>query len=134
MPLPIAVLVSGGGSNLQSIIDRIEQGALDAEIRLVISNKAGAYGIERARKHGIPTLVLSHKDYPNREAFDKAMVDAMHKHGVTAPEGAVIMPGSCASSPRSCSTPSPAGSSTSTLPCCPASPVFTDKATPPTTA
>lgn len=93
MPLPIAVLVSGGGSNLQSIIDRIEQGALDAEIRLVISNKAGAYGIERARKHDIPTLVLSHKDYPNREAFDKAMVDAMHKHGVTAPEGAVVMAG-----------------------------------------
>ncbi|WP_018125834.1 phosphoribosylglycinamide formyltransferase [Desulfovibrio oxyclinae] len=93
MALPLAVLVSGGGSNLQSIIDRIEEGSLDAEVRLVISNKAGAYGITRARNNGIPTKVMSHKDYASREAFDRDMVAAMREHGVTAPEGAVVMAG-----------------------------------------
>ncbi len=93
MSLPIAVLLSGGGSNLQSIIDKIEEGVLDAEIKLVISNRARAFGLERARNHGIPTQVLSHKDYRSREDFDRAMVEAMHDHGVSAPEGAVIMAG-----------------------------------------
>jgi phosphoribosylglycinamide formyltransferase-1 len=93
MPLPIAVLVSGGGSNLQSIIDTIEEGVLDAEIKLVVSNRARAFGLERARNHGIPTLVLSHKDYRTREDFDRAMVKAIHDHGVSAPHGAVVMAG-----------------------------------------
>jgi len=96
MSLPIAVLVSGSGSNLQSIIDRIEQGVLDAEIKLVISNKAGAYGIERAKKHGIPYKLLLHTDYPSREAFDQAMVDAIEAAGVTpgtGGKGLVVMAG-----------------------------------------
>ncbi|QGY40047.1 phosphoribosylglycinamide formyltransferase [Pseudodesulfovibrio cashew] len=92
MTLPIAVLVSGSGSNLQSIIDRIEEGALDAEIKLVISNKASAYGIQRAKDHDIPYRVLLHTDYPSREAFDQAMVDAIHEAGVTD-EGLVVMAG-----------------------------------------
>lgn len=93
MPLPIAVLLSGGGSNLQSIIDKIEDGVLDAEIKLVLSNRAGAFGIERARKHDIPYMVLSHKEYRTREEFDRAMVTAIREHGVTAPEGLVVMAG-----------------------------------------
>lgn len=92
MPLPIAVLVSGAGSNLQSIIDRIEQGILDAEIKLVISNKAGAFGIERAKKHGIPYKVLLHTDHPTRESFDQAMVDAINEAGI-GDEGIVVMAG-----------------------------------------
>jgi len=96
MTLPIAVLVSGSGSNLQSIIDRIESGALDAEVRLVISNKAGAFGIERAKKHKIPYKVLLHTDFRSREAFDQAMVDAITAAGVTpGPKGngLVVMAG-----------------------------------------
>lgn len=93
MPLPIAVLVSGGGSNLQSIIDRIEEGVLDVEIKLVFSNRARAFGLERAKAHGIPRAVLSHKDFRTREDFDREMVKLIHDHGVTAPEGAVVMAG-----------------------------------------
>ena len=92
MPLPIAVLVSGGGSNLQSIIDRMEQSALDVDIRLVVSNKADAYGLERARKHNIPHKVLLHSDYATREAFDADMVKAINEAGVDR-SGAVVMAG-----------------------------------------
>lgn len=81
MPLSLAVLVSGGGSNLQSIIDKIESGVLDAEIRLVVSNKASAHGLERARSHGIPTAVFALRDYENREACDAAMVEAIRDAG-----------------------------------------------------
>jgi phosphoribosylglycinamide formyltransferase-1 len=92
MSLPIAVLVSGSGSNLQSIIDRIAEGVLDAEIRLVVSNRAGAFGLERARKHNIPTKVLLHTDYPTRETFDAALVGSIHKAGVDR-KGLVVMAG-----------------------------------------
>jgi len=92
MPLPIAVLLSGSGSNLQSIIDRIESGSLDAEIRIVISNKARAYGIERARKHGIPHKVLLHTDFKSRQEFDEAMVREIHDSGVDD-SGVVVMAG-----------------------------------------
>ena len=73
--------MSGGGSNLQSIIDRIEDGALDAEIKLVLSNKADAYGLERAEKHGIPSVVIEHAKYDSREEFDQAMVDVIREAG-----------------------------------------------------
>jgi len=92
MKLPIAVLVSGSGSNLQSIIDRIEEGELDAEIKLVLSNKIGAFGIERARKHNLPYKVLLHSEYRTREAFDQAMVDAIREAGV-GEGGLVVMAG-----------------------------------------
>jgi phosphoribosylglycinamide formyltransferase-1 len=84
MALPIAVLVSGSGSNLQSIIDRIESGALDAEIKLVLSNKPDAYGLLRARNHNIPALALDHTDFPSREAFDAEMVRAIREAGAEA--------------------------------------------------
>ena len=60
--LGIGVLVSGSGSNLQSIIDRIEDGRLDAEIKMVISNNPDAYALERCRKHHIPAVVVRHQE------------------------------------------------------------------------
>jgi phosphoribosylglycinamide formyltransferase-1 len=84
MALPIAVLVSGSGSNLQSIIDRIESGTLDAEIKLVLSNKPGAYGVERAKKHGLPHVVIPHKDFTTREDFDRAMIEKIDAAGAKA--------------------------------------------------
>jgi phosphoribosylglycinamide formyltransferase-1 len=79
--MPIAVLVSGSGSNLQAIIDRIEEGELDAEICLVFSNKEGAYGIERARQHGLPTRSLVMTDFPDRAAYDRAMLEVVRESG-----------------------------------------------------
>lgn len=70
--LPIVVLVSGSGSNLQAIIDATQAG-LPVDIRAVISNKMDAYGLERARRAGIPTQVLNHKDYADRESYDAAL-------------------------------------------------------------
>lgn len=76
--LPIVVLVSGGGTNLQSIIDAAG-GELPVEIRAVISNNAQAYGLERARRAGIPTAVLDHRGFDDRESYDrelKALIDS----------------------------------------------------------
>ncbi|WP_045212379.1 phosphoribosylglycinamide formyltransferase [Desulfonatronovibrio magnus] len=84
MPLNIAVLLSGSGSNLQSIIDKIEQGVLDARIRLVLSNKNGVYGLERAEKHGLPTKVVKHTAYDSREDFDAALVQLIRESGAEA--------------------------------------------------
>ncbi|GAB6037110.1 phosphoribosylglycinamide formyltransferase [Fundidesulfovibrio butyratiphilus] len=84
MALPIAVLVSGAGSNLQALIDRIEARVLDARITLVVSNRADAYGLVRARNHNLPLLCLPHGDYPDREAFDQAMARAIRQSGAKA--------------------------------------------------
>lgn len=81
MALKLAVLVSGSGSNLQSIIDHIEDGSLDAEIRLVLSNKPDAYGLTRAVKHGLPAVALDHTAYASREDFDAAMVQKIRASG-----------------------------------------------------
>jgi len=70
----IAVLISGRGSNLQALIDAIADRRLRAEIALVISNRADAAGLERARAAGIETLTISHRDYPSREAFEEVLV------------------------------------------------------------
>jgi phosphoribosylglycinamide formyltransferase-1 len=72
-PLPIVVLISGGGSNLQAIIDAVAAGNLPVEIRAVISNRPGVKGLERARAAGIPAEVLDHTAYATREAFDAAL-------------------------------------------------------------
>jgi phosphoribosylglycinamide formyltransferase-1 len=77
----IAVLVSGSGSNLQAIIDASERGEIPCRVGVVISNKADAYGLVRARNHGIPTEVISHKDFPSREEFDRQLVEAIRKSG-----------------------------------------------------
>lgn len=80
--LPIGVLASGSGSNLQSIIDHIEQGRLDAVIRVVISNNPDAYALTRAEKHGIPFVVIRHQEFPTRESFDQKMTDTLVSCGV----------------------------------------------------
>lgn len=78
----LGVLISGRGSNLQAIIDTIDAGTLDARIALVVSNRAGAPGLERARTAGIETLVLDHRAFPSREAFDLAVVRELQLRGV----------------------------------------------------
>ena len=70
--LPLVVLISGGGTNLQAIIDAA-QADLPANLRAVISNRADAFGLERARNAGIATRVLDHRDYPSREGYDRAL-------------------------------------------------------------
>lgn len=79
-PLPIVILVSGGGSNLQSIIDRIADNTLNARICAVISNKPDAYGIERAKKAEIPTEVIDHSQYDSRESFDAELTRCIEKY------------------------------------------------------
>lgn len=76
----IVVLLSGSGSNLQAFIDAINAGKLDAKISTVISNKADAYGLQRAQLAGVPTAVLSHKDFSDRESFDNALIDLIDPH------------------------------------------------------
>ncbi len=80
--VPIGVLVSGSGTNLQAIIDHIEAKRLDAKIEVVLSNKADAYGLVRAENHGIATEVLDHKQFPSREAYDQVVVDLLRARGV----------------------------------------------------
>ena len=73
----IAVMVSGGGTNLQALIDAQERGELSSgKIALVIASKAGAYALERAKRAGIPTAVILRKDYATQEAFDQAILNA----------------------------------------------------------
>ena len=76
--LKLAVLVSGGGTNLQSIIDSIADGRItNAEIKVVISNNKNAYALERAAKAGIPVKALSPKDFTDRETFNDALLQAL---------------------------------------------------------
>jgi len=78
----IGVLISGRGSNLKAIIDAINGGRLEATIAVVISNRADAPGLDHAIAAGIETLVLSHKSYPTREEYDRALVAELKNRGV----------------------------------------------------
>ena len=81
--LKMAVLVSGGGTNLQAIIDSIVNGTItNAEISVVISNNANAYALERAKKHGIEARCISPKQYETREAFNEALLAAIQSYDV----------------------------------------------------
>lgn len=78
--LKVVVCVSGGGTNLQAIIDAVESGRItNAEIRAVISNNAGAKALERAAKHGIEGICLSPKNFDTREAFNEAFIAKMQE-------------------------------------------------------
>lgn len=80
--LKVAVLVSGGGTNLQAIIDSIESGKItNTEIVTVISNNKGAYALERAKAAEIPAQCISPKDYESREAFNQALLEAVEQSG-----------------------------------------------------
>lgn len=82
-PLKLAVLVSGNGSNFQAIVDAIEAGRIiNASIVCLISNKADAFALERAKKHNISSIVLDHKGYPNRQAYDAALVELLRQHEI----------------------------------------------------
>jgi phosphoribosylglycinamide formyltransferase-1 len=70
----LVVLISGSGSNLQAIIDAVENNDIDAEIKVVISNTATAFGLQRASKANIKTCIVNHKEFPDRESFDRAMM------------------------------------------------------------
>lgn len=77
--LKIAVLVSGGGTNLQAIIDGVNDGGIkDTEITAVISNNRNAFALERAKKAGIEALVVSPKDYGDRAQFNQALLDTLN--------------------------------------------------------
>ena len=72
-----AILISGSGTNLQSFIDRRAAGRLEADIGVVFSNRADAYGLVRAERAGIPVMTVSHTDFPDREAFDRAVDECL---------------------------------------------------------
>jgi len=82
MTLELGVLVSGNGTNLQAILDAVARGTLDARVRCVISNKKDVRALDRARTAGVPALVIPHGAFETREAFDRALVTALHEHGV----------------------------------------------------
>ncbi|MBP5266359.1 MAG: phosphoribosylglycinamide formyltransferase [Lachnospiraceae bacterium] len=80
--LKIAVMVSGGGTNLQAIMDAIQDHKItDTTITAVISNNADAYALERARNAGIPAVCVSRKEIPDRDAYNKALLDAVDASG-----------------------------------------------------
>jgi len=76
------VLISGSGTNLQAILDRVAAGTLDCRIPLVLSNRAGVEGLARAARAGVPTRVIDHRPFASREEFDGAVVEALRAAGV----------------------------------------------------
>lgn len=81
--LRLAVLVSGGGTNLQAILDAIDEGIItNAEVSVVISNNAGAYALERAKKKEIDAVCLSPKTFASREAFNEALLAKLQSYNV----------------------------------------------------
>lgn len=80
-PLKIGVLVSGSGTNLQAIIDRIAAGSLNAEVALVVSSRPGVRGIERAQAAGLPVLVMEKSEYAEPEAADAKIASALKEAG-----------------------------------------------------
>ena len=81
--MKIAVLVSGGGTNLQAIIDSLSAGKItNTTLELVVSNKPGAYALERAAKKGIPSECVIPKDYSTREEYGEAMISLLEKHEI----------------------------------------------------
>ncbi len=78
----IAVLISGGGTNLQALIDAIENQYIKAEITIVLSNRKNAYGLERAKKHGISNLFISKKDCGSDLNFNRKIIDVLNSQSI----------------------------------------------------
>jgi len=78
-PLPVVILISGRGSNLQSIIDAVAEKRLAIEIRAVISNRPAAEGLQRAREAGITVSVIDHAQFPDRATFDQALLSCIER-------------------------------------------------------
>jgi phosphoribosylglycinamide formyltransferase 1 len=80
--IALGVLASGGGTNLQAILDAVAARSLDARVAVVIANVPGAGALERARAAGVEALTIDHRAYPDRRAFDAAIVEALRARGV----------------------------------------------------
>ncbi|MEE9186179.1 MAG: phosphoribosylglycinamide formyltransferase, partial [Candidatus Binatia bacterium] len=80
--VPLGVLISGSGTNLQAIIDAIEEKRLDASIRVVISNRGDAQGLVRAKNHRIPTEVVDHHKASSREAYEESLIEILNTRQV----------------------------------------------------
>jgi phosphoribosylglycinamide formyltransferase-1 len=80
--LNLAVLLSGSGTTLQNLIDRIGRGELDARIQIVVSSRENAFGLERAKKHGIPTAAIVRKDYSDAHTFCESIWKTIRDHKV----------------------------------------------------
>lgn len=81
-PITLGVLVSGNGSNLQAIVDRIEGGDINARVACVVSNNPDAFALTRAARHGIPVVIHENKGFANRREYDAALVAILRDHGV----------------------------------------------------
>jgi phosphoribosylglycinamide formyltransferase-1 len=82
MPRRVAILISGRGSNMVSLIEAASHAGFPAEIALVLSNRPDAEGLTRARESGIATLAIDHKTHPTRESFEQAMDEALAAHNI----------------------------------------------------
>jgi phosphoribosylglycinamide formyltransferase-1 len=80
--IKIGILVSGSGTNLQSIINSVESGFINGKIQVVISNKENAYGLQRARNHNIDAVFINEKNYSNIEEYNEAIIKELKSHGV----------------------------------------------------
>ena len=80
--LSLAILVSGNGTNLQAIVDSIDNGQLKAVIKVVISNNKDAFGLKRARNHNIKNLCINHKDFADRESYDQKLMETIEQENV----------------------------------------------------
>lgn len=81
-PLRIGVLLSGNGTSLENLFDHIASGDVPGEVVVVISSKADAYGLERARLHGVPAIAVPRRDFASNEAFNDALHDALAPYDV----------------------------------------------------
>lgn len=79
--LPLGILVSGSGTNLQAVLDAVASQQLDADVRLVVSNKPGVGALARAKRAGVPCLVLPHGTFPDRIVFERALAEALSRAG-----------------------------------------------------
>ncbi len=79
--LDLGILVSGSGTNLQAILDAVQHQELDARVRLVVCNRAGALALERAERAGVPTRCLPHTEFSSREAFDESLIGVLREAG-----------------------------------------------------
>jgi phosphoribosylglycinamide formyltransferase 1 len=81
--MDLGILISGRGSNMEAILDAIAAGTLDARAAVVVSNRPEAAGLETARRHGVPTVVVRHSEHPSREAFDARVVEVLREAGAS---------------------------------------------------
>ncbi|MCL6472931.1 MAG: phosphoribosylglycinamide formyltransferase [Firmicutes bacterium] len=81
-PVRIGVLISGSGSNLEAIIDKCEAGELPAKVVVVVSSRADAYGLVRAKNHGIPAIHVARKEHADESSYNRAILDILKEHGV----------------------------------------------------